>query len=186
MAAHLVWLVGNRFDNSVCVCVYVYHLTMRKPHMLTTDMIEIIQAYPLGLVASIRPDGRPAVSPKGTFFLIRPEQIACAHIRSPKTVRNIQQNSHVEVNFVDILSRIAVRIEARAQYIALADADNFITTAFRAVWADFEPIVNGFIIFDIERAEMIKTPSYDLGISREALIASYQEKLSGIANRSSQ
>ena len=85
MATHLVWLVGNRFDNSVCVCVYVYHLTMRKPHMLTTDMIEIIQAYPLGLVASIRPDGRPAVSPKDTFFLIRPEQIACAHIRSPKT-----------------------------------------------------------------------------------------------------
>ena len=74
MATHIVWLVGNRFDNSVCVCVYVYHLTMRKPHMLTTDMIEIIQAYPLGLVASIRPDGRPAVSPKGTFFLIRPEQ----------------------------------------------------------------------------------------------------------------
>ena len=111
MATHLVWLVGNRFDNSVCVCVYVYHLTMRKPHMLTTDMIEIIQAYPLGLVASIRPNGRPAVSPKGTFFLIRPEQIACAHIRAPKTVRNIQQNSHVEVNFVDILSRIAVRIE---------------------------------------------------------------------------
>ena len=44
MATHLVWLLGNRFDNSVCVCVYVYHLTMRKPHMLTTDMIEIIQA----------------------------------------------------------------------------------------------------------------------------------------------
>ena len=114
--------------------------------MLTTDMIEIIHAYPLGLVASIRPDGWPAVSPKGTFFLIRPEQIACAHIRSPKTFRNIQQNSHVEVNFVDILSRIAVRFEARAQYIALADADSFITTAFRAAWADFEPIANGFCL----------------------------------------
>lgn len=71
MAAHFVWLVGNRFDNSVCVCVYVYHLTLRKPHMLTTDMIEIIQAYPLGLVASIRSDGWPAVSPKGTFFLVQ-------------------------------------------------------------------------------------------------------------------
>ena len=43
-----------------------------------------------------------------------------------------------------------------------------------------------FIIFDVERAEMIKTPSYDLGISREALIASYHEKLSGIAKRSSE
>ena len=79
-----------------------------------------------------------------------------------------------------------MRIEARAQYIALADADNFITTEFRAVWAGLELIANGFIIFDVERAEMIKTPSYELGISREELIASYHEKLSGIAKSSSQ
>jgi len=153
--------------------------------MLTSEMIEIIQAYPLGLVASITPDGRPAVSPKGTFFLIRRDQLACAHIRSPNTVRNIQHNPHVEINFIDILSRIAVRIEAKAQYTALQDADIFIKKAFQAIWADYEEIAQGLIIFDLERAELIRTPSYDLGISREELVATYHKKLSAIAERSS-
>ena len=41
MATHLVWLVGNRFDNSVCVCVYVYNLTMRK-RLSQTEMQKVL------------------------------------------------------------------------------------------------------------------------------------------------
>ena len=96
MATHLVWLVGNRFDNSVCVCVYVYHLTMRKPHMLTTDMIEIVQAYPLGLVASIRPDGRPAIS-QGHIFP-NPARTDCLRTYPLAKQHNLSHNVYYVIN----------------------------------------------------------------------------------------
>jgi len=56
-------------------------------------------------------------------------------------------------------------------------------SAFRNIWADFEPITKGFMIFEIERAELIRTPSYDLGINRDQLVASYLNKITGYANR---
>jgi len=151
--------------------------------MLNTQMVQIIQDYPLGLVATITAEGRPAVSPKGTFFVTSATQIACAHIRSPKTIQNIQHHPHVEINFIDILTRQAVRIEASACYVRFDDAESLLKSAFRNIWADFEPITKGFMIFEIERAELIRTPSYDLGINRDQLVASYLDKITGYAYR---
>lgn len=151
--------------------------------MLDRSMRNIIQDYPLGLVASVTPQGRPAVSPKGTFFILNPQQIACAHIRSPKTVRNIQLNPHVQINFIDILARRAVRIEATAHYTKLEDADSDLIAAFRMLWADYEAVTKGMILFDIEQTELIKTPSYDLGAHRDELVASYLAKLTAYANK---
>ena len=52
-------------------------------------------------MATVTPEGRPAVSPKGTFLVLDDETIAFGHIRSPGTLANLARRPEAEVNFVD-------------------------------------------------------------------------------------
>ena len=60
--------------------------------MLTADQTKLIEEYPLGMVATVRADGGPAVSPKGTFVVLDETRIAFAHIRSPATLVNLRRD----------------------------------------------------------------------------------------------
>src|SRR5690349_14362070 len=82
--------------------------------MLTEEMKSIIATYPLGFVASINRDGTPNLSPKGTFVALNERQLVFGHIRSPGTMGNIAERPVVEINFLDVLARKAVRIRGRA------------------------------------------------------------------------
>ena len=57
--------------------------------MLTEQMIQLISTYTIGCVATVRRDGAPAVSPKGTVIVIDDRTIAFANVRSEGTVANI-------------------------------------------------------------------------------------------------
>ena len=57
--------------------------------MLTDAMRQLIEENTVGLVATVTPDGAPAVSPKGTTVILDERTIAFGDIRSPQTVRNI-------------------------------------------------------------------------------------------------
>lgn len=69
--------------------------------MLTPDMTTLLATFPLGFVATVTPEGTPALSPKGTFIVLDHARIAFADIRSPATRRNLAANPAVEVNFID-------------------------------------------------------------------------------------
>ncbi|MDA3859379.1 MAG: pyridoxamine 5'-phosphate oxidase family protein [Roseovarius sp.] len=43
---------------------------------------EMIARFPLGVVGTVTPDGRPVVSPKGTFLLLDDATIGFGEIRS--------------------------------------------------------------------------------------------------------
>jgi flavin reductase (DIM6/NTAB) family NADH-FMN oxidoreductase RutF len=83
--------------------------------MLTEEMKSIIRTYPVGFVASVNADGTPNLSPKGTFVVLNDTQLAFGHIRSPGTIGNIAERPMIEVNFLDVLSRKAVRLRGRAK-----------------------------------------------------------------------
>jgi hypothetical protein len=83
--------------------------------MLTEEMKSIIRTYPVGFVASVNADGTPNLSPKGTFVVLNNTQLAFGHIRSPGTIGNIAERPMIEVNFLDVLSRKAVRLRGRAK-----------------------------------------------------------------------
>jgi hypothetical protein len=61
-----------------------------RANVLTADMKRIIQEQRLGFVATIDPDGAPALSPKGTFVVLGDDTIAFGEIRSPGTLRNLR------------------------------------------------------------------------------------------------
>ena len=66
---------------------------------LGAECLDLIRRFPLGLVATVMPDGRPAVSPKGTFLVRNAGELAFGAIRSPGTLRNLRANPALEINF---------------------------------------------------------------------------------------
>jgi predicted pyridoxine 5'-phosphate oxidase superfamily flavin-nucleotide-binding protein len=78
--------------------------------MLTAPMKDPIATFPLGFVASVTPDGAPAVSLKGTFLVLDDHSLAFRDTRSPGTRQNLIANPAIEVNFIDPFKRQAVRV----------------------------------------------------------------------------
>src|SRR3954470_9410072 len=72
---------------------------------LTEQMQRVVTEQSLGFVATVRPDGTPALSPKGTTRVWGDSRLVFLHIHSPGTVANLAVNPAVEVNVVDPILR---------------------------------------------------------------------------------
>ncbi len=148
--------------------------------MLTDEMKSIIATYPLGFVASTNKDGTPNLSPKGTFVVLNDRQLVFGHIRSPGTVGNIAERPTVEINFLDVLARKAVRVRGRAQMFSKSAAE--FTSLFAALsgWKGYTDIMKGVVRVDIEKAALILSPAYDLGNTEAQLREQYKAKFTSL------
>jgi predicted pyridoxine 5'-phosphate oxidase superfamily flavin-nucleotide-binding protein len=148
--------------------------------MLTEDMRSIIATYPLGFVASVNKDGTPNLSPKGTFVVLNDRQLVFGHIRSPGTVGNIAERPTIEINFLDVLARKAVRVRGHARMFSRS-APEF-TPLFAALsgWKGYTDIMKGVVRVDIEKASLILSPAYDLGNTEAQLREQYRAKFTSL------
>ena len=105
--------------------------------MLNDDMKNLIRNHTAGMVATVNADGTPAVSPKATFVVIDDQTIAYGDIRSPGTRANITRDAHVEVCFIDVVTRKALRVAGTAKIVEKEQAAPATKAAFDAVWADY-------------------------------------------------
>lgn len=148
-------------------------------NILSRPMKQIISSYNAGSVATVNDDGSPAVSPKATFVIVDDGCIAYGNIRSPGTGNNLLKRPAVEVNFIDILARLAVRVKGSAEVVAKdSELGQQLMPHFEAQWADYIEIMHDFVRITIEKAELISSPAYDVGLSREQLVTTNFEKLS--------
>lgn len=148
--------------------------------MLTETMKQLILTFNVGAVASVNPDGSPAVSPKATFVVLDDSHIAFGNIRSPGTEANLLARPEVEVIFTDLFNRTAVRITGRAQIIDKSSpAGQHMIPAFEALWRPYLQMMRNFVCIEISRAQMIFSPAYDLGYSAEELRRINRDKLCG-------
>lgn len=148
--------------------------------MLSSEMKQLITDHRVGMVATIDDAGNPAVSPKATFFIIDDRTIAYGDIRSPGTRRNIAKRPAVEVNFIDVVYRKAVRVTGAATFIAKSAAAPALLEAFAAGWPDLVARVSGFVRVDISAARLIVSPAYDRGATAEELRAASLAKLNAL------
>jgi predicted pyridoxine 5'-phosphate oxidase superfamily flavin-nucleotide-binding protein len=138
----------------------------------------IITAYNAASVATVNDDGTPAVSPKATFVILDELTIAFGNIRSPGTQSNIEKRPAVELNFIDVLLRRAVRIKGRASVIdKSSDEGRTLRPAFEALWAPYIDQMLNFIKIDIQNVQLIKSPAYDIGVTADELKSLNLEKL---------
>lgn len=148
---------------------------------LSAPAQDLIAQFSLGFVATVRADGTPAVSPKGTFLVLDDHTIAFGEIRSPGTMQNLAHQSEVEVNFIDVFKRKGLRVRGRAEVIARADErfDDLIPR-WHDVWGDLADRVNAIVVIPVVEAKPVTTPPYDDGATEEEMIALYQAKFAEI------
>ena len=83
--------------------------------MLTPDMRAVIESAHLCFAATVTPDGRPNLSPKGTLRVCDDDRLFFLDIASPGTRANLAHSPWLELNVVDQLSRRGYRFAGRAE-----------------------------------------------------------------------
>ncbi|HEV7128970.1 MAG TPA: pyridoxamine 5'-phosphate oxidase family protein [Ktedonobacterales bacterium] len=154
--------------------------------ILSEDMKRLIASeYGTCFVATVSPDGRPNLSPKGTLEVLDDDHLVFCDIRSPNTRRNLEANPFIEINVVDLLSRKGYRFKGRAQVIREGDLYQSIIRRLNAGAVDPPPAhlvrnpevpegaywVKSIISVTVEWAAAITAPIYDHGYDEETVRA---------------
>ena len=145
-------------------------------------MEKLIKENTIGLVATVTPDGYPAVSPKATTIVLDNTHLAFIDLRSPKTKRNIKANPFVELNYIDVFRRQACRIKGKATYIERDDKKFDGMSKDFTAWSSLFEKAKGVFVVEILNAQKILSPAYDDGADEELLksewLAKYNTQLS--------
>ena len=148
--------------------------------MLSDEMKTLITNHRAGMVATINDDGTPSVSPKATFAIVSDTHLAVGNLRSPGTVRNLRQRPAVEVCFIDVLTRKAVRVTGKGKVTPKAEAADEVMTALAKDWELYLEHMSSIIEIEVTAAELILSPGYDLGFTEEELKAQNLAKLNAL------
>jgi len=84
---------------------------------LSEEAKKIISEIHPALVATTGKDGKPNVSPKGSFQVIDDEHIAFADVASPRTVANLKENPKITAIVFDPSTRKGCRIWGKAEIL---------------------------------------------------------------------
>lgn len=133
--------------------------------MLTPDMKRIVTEQPLGYVATVSADGTPNLSPKGTFFVVDDATIAFAEIRSPATIRNLNVNPRIKVNFIDPFVRKGCRLAGTAKVLPRGEG-NF-DELLKKSGSSLAPRVKAVVVINVTKALPLVSPAYDDGTATE-------------------
>jgi uncharacterized protein len=137
---------------------------------LSDQMKRVVREQRLGFVATVTPDGRPNLSPKGTTRVWDDERLFFADIASPGTVANLHANPHVEVNIVDPILRKGFRFRGTATVYTDGDTYNRGVQMLRdqGSTANRERVHSIVVIAVTEAAELI-SPAYDDGATEQVV-----------------
>lgn len=148
---------------------------------LSAHSIELIETWRLGFVATVSADGRPNVSPKGTFVVLDEETIAFGEMRSPNTVANLAHQAEVEVNFVDQLSRAGVRVRGQARIVGRGAEFDALSPQFLTNWGqDFLDMFNAIIVIPCTEVKPLRSPLYETGCVESDVRAQWKSKIAGM------
>ncbi|HEY7043585.1 MAG TPA: pyridoxamine 5'-phosphate oxidase family protein [Nocardioidaceae bacterium] len=138
---------------------------------LTEEMRRAVAEEQLGFVATVRPDGTPALSPKGTTSVWRDDQLVFLHIHSEGTVANLATNPAIEINVVDPIARRGWRFRGRATVYASGAMFDEVIAHFAAQGRASAALAKAVVIMDIENADLLLSPAYDDGSTEEQMLA---------------
>lgn len=149
--------------------------------MITEATRRIIRDFPLGIVATVTAEGRPAASPKGTFLVLDDRTLGYGDIRSPGTRANLGHLAEAEVVFVDPFLRKGARIRGRASIVPRGEARfDDLFPRWQAVWGTLADRIGALVLFDVTACKPLATPPYDDGATEEQMIALYKSKYAEI------
>ena len=129
---------------------------------LTADMQRVVIEQSLGFVATVTPDGRPNVSPKGTTTVLDERHLMFADVASPGTVANIASNPDVEVNVVDPIVRKGYRFQGTATVHERGDTFDRALAVFRERgFTTKTERIRALVVIEVTAAAPLISPAYD-------------------------
>ena len=148
--------------------------------MLSQDVKNSIDESILGWLATASAAGVPNCSPKEVFTHLGNE-ILVAHIASPVSVRNIQENENVCLSFVHVFKQKGFKVTGKAQFVSQQDDD------FALLYQHIKPIsgdfpVKGIIRMQVEHTQAVIAPSYFLveGTTEQSQIESAKKAYNAV------
>jgi uncharacterized protein len=128
--------------------------------MLTDDMRAVIKAAHLCFAATVTPDGRPNVSPKGTIRVWDDAHLFFLDIASPGTRANLAHAPWLELNVVEQLSRRGYRFAGRAA--VHFPGSPVYAEGVRRVYGDAPPLAPAaaVVLLAVERTAPLLSPAY--------------------------
>ena len=124
---------------------------------LSEEAKRIIAATQPAFVATASKNGKPNVSPKGSFKVLDDEHVAFAEIASPNTIANIKENPQVEVMVFDPNTWGGCRIKGKAEILDSGD----LVESFKAQFAPMKMKVRSVIKITVE--EVVIMPPMKAG-----------------------
>jgi predicted pyridoxine 5'-phosphate oxidase superfamily flavin-nucleotide-binding protein len=144
--------------------------------MLTPDMRVVIEVSQLCFVATVTPQGRPNLSPKGTIRVWDDEHLFFLDIASPGTRANLAHSPWLELNVVDQLSRRGYRFAGTA---TLHEPGSTVyDEGVRRVYGDAKPFSRPFavVLLAVERALPVLSPAYWRNLDENEIRAQWRER----------
>ncbi|MDX1533773.1 MAG: pyridoxamine 5'-phosphate oxidase family protein [Nitrosopumilaceae archaeon] len=134
---------------------------------LTPEMVDYLNRLKLGFVATVSPDNTPNVSPKGTIIPWGEEHLVFADIKSPQTMKNLQQNPSIEINVVDPLLRRGYRFKGTATILSDGDEFTKIITHYKETGIKSE--ILSVVKIKLDEIREVVSPLYDLGMTEHEI-----------------
>ncbi|MFQ5440646.1 MAG: pyridoxamine 5'-phosphate oxidase family protein [Nitrosopumilaceae archaeon] len=122
-----------------------------------------LDSQKLGYVATVSPNGLPNLSPKGTIVAWNEKTLAFADIRSPNTIKNLENNHSLEINVIDPLVRKGFRFKGKGTIIKNGEIYENILKVYRE--RGVKSPIGAIVLVEVNDILEVTSPLYDLGIS---------------------
>jgi len=97
---------------------------------LTEEARKIIGEFGPALIATASKEGKPNVSPKGSFRVLDDEHVIFANIASPRTLANLKENPQLTAIIFDRSTRKGCRIWGKAEIMDSGDLFDSLSAEF--------------------------------------------------------
>lgn len=146
--------------------------------MITSEIKNFLNVQKLGYVATVSSDGLPNLSPKGTIIAWSSEILAFADIRSPDTVRNLQNNPRLEINVIDPLLRKGYLFKGAARILHSGPTYDEILHYYRD--NGFTSPISAIVLVDVSDVSEVTSPLYDMGISEDEIKSKWKSHFANL------
>ena len=142
---------------------------------ITDEVAGFLDRQRLGYVATVSPDGRPNVSPKGTITRWDHQTLIFADIRSPDTVRNLKRNRNVEISVIDPILRRGYLFEGTAG----AMTDPAMLRKAHRLYKEIgvRSAIRSVIEVDVSSVSEVRSPLYDTGATEDEIRSRWAARL---------
>jgi predicted pyridoxine 5'-phosphate oxidase superfamily flavin-nucleotide-binding protein len=139
-------------------------------------MQRVVLEQRLGFVATVTPDGRPNLSPKGTTTVFDVGHLMFADVASPGTVENLASNPNVEINVVDPIARKGYRFKGTASVHTAGEMfERGLATLRERGSTTARERIHSIVIIEITDAAALVSPAYDDGTPEETITERWME-----------